>query len=223
MIRPNFMFSCVALLALSLSAGCVSGGGSSLSTVVDAIEGVKENTSPYVDAYIQFLGPDARWTGPVLWSVHVSARESQLPDFEVTPALPKIRSPGAPELSNRIPASALGIAGGKSIPAGAVDRKLLSLEQVRDRLRHLGGAMAASDDESSSCISAVKVRMTRADGSVVEKQACRGSAVWTQVASELAAEFMTQSRYPRSAEVSPAEAPAKDAPSAAAPKSGSHG
>jgi hypothetical protein len=193
MSRSNFKARIVAFLALSVTAGCVSGGGSSLSTVVDAIEGIKGSNSPVVDAYIQYLGPDARWAGPVLWTVHVSARDSQAPVFEVIPALPKSRSGGAPELSARVPASALGLTQGKSAPAAPAG--LLTQEQVRDRLLHLGSAMASSEAESAACMMAVKVRLTRADGTVQEKQACRGSAVWTQVASELAAEFMTQSRY----------------------------
>ncbi len=193
MIRTNFKSRVVAFLVLSVTAGCVSGGNSSLSTMVDAIEGMKGSNSPVVDAYIQYLGPDARWAGPVLWTVHVSARDSQAPIFEVIPALPKSTRNGAPELSGRVPASALGLTQGKSAPAASAG--LLTQEQVRDRLQHLGSAMASSDNETAACMTAVKVRLTRADGTVQEKQACRGSAVWTQVASELAAEFMTQSTY----------------------------
>jgi hypothetical protein len=211
MIRSNFKSGLVALLSLASAVGCVSGGGSSLSNVVDAIEGMKGSNSPVVDAYIQYLGPDARWAGPVLWTIHVSARDSQTPVFEVTPALPKLKGTGAPELSGRVPASALGLTQGKSSPVGSKQSPILSQEEVRDRLQHLGAAMASSDDEISACVSAVKVRLTRADGTVQEKQACRGSAVWTQVASELASEFMTQSRYPAAEAAAPAPGAEKSA------------
>jgi hypothetical protein len=216
MVRSNFCSGVVALLSLVSAAGCVSGGGSTLSNVVDATEGMKGANSPIVEAYIQYLVPDSRWAGPVLWTIHVSARDTQTPVFEVIPALPKLKSTGAPELSGRVPASGLGMTQGKSVPSATNQSPVLSQEEVRDRFQHLGAALASSDDETSACISAVKVRLTRADGTVQEKQACRGSAVWTQVASELASEFMTQSRYPASGLTAPAPAAETIAPAPAA-------
>lgn len=196
MIRSKFKLGWISLLSLASATACVSGSNSSLSTVVDALDGIRGSNAPVVDAYVQYLGPDSRWAGPVLWTIHVSARDGHAPVFEVTPELPKAKFNSAPELSNRVPASALGLTQGKTAPSSASNSRMLSLEQVRDRLQHLGAALASADPEAGACVAAVKVRLTRADGTVNEKQACRGSAVWTQVASELAAEFMGQSRYP---------------------------
>ncbi len=196
------------ILAMMTASGCVSGGPGGLGGVVDALEEMQGNASPVVEAYIQYPGPDARWAGPVLWSVHVSARDASSLRFEVAPALP--RAQVLPELSNRVPASALGMTQSKD-GAAAAAAVVLGLEDVRDRLKHLAAAVSASEEEDSACQSVVKVRLTRADGSVVEKQGCRGSSVWTQVASELAAEFMAQSRYPQ---------PAMDSVRSSAPEAG---
>ncbi|MEN9722247.1 MAG: hypothetical protein RJB38_233 [Pseudomonadota bacterium] len=195
--------------------GCVGGGSSNLSSVMDAIEGMKSNSSPVVEGYIQFPSADARWAGPVLWSVYASARDEGQPVFEVTPKLPRRQNlPSVPELSGRTPASALGMAARSA--SGAPTVKTLGREEVRERLQLLATSVASFEEEKVACVSAVKVRLTRADGSVLEKQACRGSAVWTQVASELAAEFMDQSRMARvpasSSDSLAAPAPASGAP-----------
>ena len=197
MKRFNSRLAWITLALSASGAGC-AGGSSTLSNVVEAIEGLKGSSSPVVEAYIQYPGTESRWAGPVLWTVHVSAHDSHSPVFEITPALPRPKAAGAPELVGRIPASSLGLTQGKSSsgqPAGTVS---LTQQQVRERLQHLAEALASADEETASCLSSVKVRLTRADGTVLEKQACRGSQVWTQVASELAAEFMTMSRIAQS-------------------------
>ncbi|MBU6375713.1 MAG: hypothetical protein KGQ59_06940 [Bdellovibrionales bacterium] len=182
-----------ALVLAGLSSGC-AGGSSTLNHVVEAIEGIQVNTSPVVEAFIQYPGPDAKWAGPVLWTIHVAAFEGVEPTFEVSPALPKMRSTTAPELVGRVPASALGMAQGRTIPVVTTESRVWNHQQIRERLQNLSELMLSSADEKEACASSVKVRMTRADGSVIEKQACRGSQQWTQTASELAAEFMTMSR-----------------------------
>lgn len=211
----SFSSRCRWVLGFFALGGCVSGGNSSLSTVTDALEGMKGSGSPFVEAYIQDLGADPRWAGPVLWTVHVSAREGGAPLFEVSPALPQLKESGAPELSSRVPASALGLTQGRSVPPAA--SRLLSAEQVRDRLGHLATAMASGGADSAACVHAIRVRLTREDGSVVEKQGCRGSAAWTQAAGELSAEFMALSRYPRPQPAVPAPLEAKPAAGSADP------
>ena len=77
--------------------------------------------------------------------------------------------------------------------------------QIRDRLANLARVIQAGDASVEACSSAVKVRLSRADGSVVEKQGCRGSTNWSQVVSEFTAEWIkvsgmhvVQSREPAS-------------------------
>ena len=115
-------------LSLAILVGCVSGNNSNVSNLADATS-VSGNSSPFVEAYIQYLGPDARWAGPVLWTVHVSAHDSQDPAIEVLPQLPRIKDSFLSELSGRTPASALGLTQGKTVPAVS---PRLTQEQVRD-------------------------------------------------------------------------------------------
>ena len=99
----SFSSRCRWVLGFFALGGCVSGGNSSLSTVTDALEGMKGAGSPFVEVYIQDLGPDPRWAGPVLWTVHASAREGSVPLFEVSPALPQMKENSLSELSRRVP------------------------------------------------------------------------------------------------------------------------
>ena len=207
---------------LAGSVGCVGANNASLSTVVEALEGARPS-SPFVEAHIQYVGPEARWAGPVLWTVHVVAREGS-PVFEVIPALPRAKGQtAAPEVSNRAPASALGLT---QIPEGQVARqeaKGFTLEQVRERLAHLASVVTAGDKETQACSTVIKVRLSRADGSVVENQGCRASNNWSQTVSEVATEFMTASTVAVVAPVAPATAPVS-APAEAKPAAhGDHG
>jgi hypothetical protein len=186
------------MLAVLLS-GCAGGG--SLSVVVEALEGVR-NPSPFVEAYIQQLGPDARWAGPALWTLHVTARDGVAPSFELTPALPAatIKDPGAEptglEPAMRVPASALGKVQMPAPQDPSTVRKIPTTEEVRERLLVLAGAIQTAESEEQACSTAVRVRMTRADGSVLERQGCRASPQWSQLVSEFSAEFMGASRFP---------------------------
>lgn len=185
----------IALSTLLIgAAGCVGANNASLSTVVDALEGAAPHASPVVEAYVQYLGPDARWAGPALWSLHVSAKDGTLPVIELVPAISGARAPiAAPEVLGRAPASALGLT---RIPGQAIQAAIQqsikppSLDQVRDRLAHLAGIIQAGDASTEACSMAVRVRLTRADGSVIEKQGCRASTNWSQLVSEISAEWI---------------------------------
>jgi hypothetical protein len=185
-------------VGVALQAGVLAGcaGGGSLSTVVEALEGV-QNTSPFVEAYIQYIGPDARWAGPKLWMLHVTARDGASPSVTLSPSLPAVetRSP-APEVAARAPASALGMVQMPTPPEQAPARKIHTTEEVRERLLGLAGAIQAADAENQACSTVVRVRLTRADGSVLERQGCRASPYWSQTVSEFSTEFMGASRYP---------------------------
>jgi hypothetical protein len=235
-MSKNFIVPFSVAVGTSLILGaCVGANNASLSTVVEALEGAR-NPSPYVEAYVQYLGPDARWAGPALWTLHVTARDGVAPQFEVTPALPRaerIESKPAPtgvEVTNRAPASALGLT---QMPAVAVAEvspvasgtKTYSTEEIRERLAHLATTVQAGENETRACSTVVKVRLSRADGSVVEKQGCRGSVAWSQVVSEFSAEFIGASRFP-AAVAAPVAAPVTapvGAPAAQAEKTTDHG
>jgi len=203
MSRSFSQLSSVVLLSSLL--GCV-GNNASLNTALEALEGV--SSSPVVEAHIQYLGPDARWAGPALWTLHVSAREAGAPVIELSPEIqPKTEIPQSLTVGGRAPASALGLT---RVSGSAVNQQKLaeaypSVEQIRDRLAHLARVIQAGDASVEACSSAVKVRLSRADGSVVEKQGCRGSTNWSQVVSEFTAEWIkvsgmhvVQSREPAS-------------------------
>ena len=201
------------VMSVGGALGCVGANNASLSTVVEALEGARA-ASPYVEAYIQYVGPDAKWAGPALWTLHVSARDGVSPLFEVTPALPKetrpVSQPSSVEVSNRAPASALGLTQMPAVQtvSAVQTAKAFSTEEIRERLAHLATAVQVGDAETQACSTAIKVRLTRADGSVLEKQGCRASPQWSQVVSEFSAEMIGASRYVASAPAETAPVPA---------------
>ena len=217
----------VAVLGTIMSGvvlqGCVGAGSGSLSTVVEALEGAR-NASPFVEAHVQYVGPDARWAGPALWTLHVSAKEGSAPAIDVTPRLPAVEPTDEVTVQQRTPASALGMTQMQAPADSTASGQRVTSEEIRERLVLLASTLQAAEQENQACSTAVRVRMVRADGSVLERQGCRASAQWSQVVSEFSAELMGASRYPAGIrpalpETVPAQgtAPAAEPAPAAAP------
>jgi hypothetical protein len=199
----------VGLISAAAGVGCAGTGNGSLSTVVEALEGAR-NVSPFVEAHVQFIGPDARWAGPALWSLHVSAKEGDRPILEVTPKLPEASSKSSP--NSRIAGDLEGVRRGPASALGMTQRASVSTdwdlgptsEKIRERLALIASALQAAEAETFACSTTVRVRLARADGSVVERQGCRGSVQWSQTVSEFAAEMMSASRFRSPAAIAPA-------------------
>lgn len=162
----------VLILALAAaSQGCLS-----MQNSVDAIT-ESMSTQPYVEAYIEYAGPQARWAGPSSFVLHVNAKQDTGPaELSVTPALFKKATPAPTTANSRAPASAPG-------PA-------LTGEAAREQLAHLATALQGASEAFRGCLSPVRVRLIRADGGLVEKQGCRGQNGWSRVASEAVDHFI---------------------------------
>ncbi len=184
----------VGLAASFGAAGCLS---MQSQTTLDAIEGAMSN-QPFVEAYVEYAGPQARWAGPTSFILHVMAKDAGAAQISVTPALfDEINKD--PTMSGRAPASQ-GYAG----------------DQAREQLAHLATALQGAEQTFRGCLSPVRVRLIRADGSILEKHGCRGQNGWSRVASETVNNFITAALFGVTNRV-PASAPA------AAPATGNAG
>jgi hypothetical protein len=128
-------------------------------TTLDAIAG---SGQPYVEAFIEYRGPQAQWVGPANWVLHIVSKDSEKPEI-VVPVAWAIDSAG----ETRKPAS-----------------QLLTGEEVRAKLTALASTVGEEDSAFHGCLSPIHVRMIRADGNVLDKQGCRGQSRWAKAASD---------------------------------------
>ncbi len=133
----------------------------------------------YVEAFIEFAGPEARWAGPQSFILHVDARDGTRAKIELTP------SPFRKAVQRKAPTD-----------GSIVERTLASAGQgpsdtVRDRLADLAAMLDSPDRSFRGCLSPVRVRLIRSDGAVTERQGCRSQISWTRTASRIFSDFLS--------------------------------
>jgi hypothetical protein len=149
-----------------------------------------------VEAFIEHAGPAEKWAGPEPVMVQFSARDANhaysllsAPEWRVggTGADPEIkadtaRAPAAQGHHQDAPQAAM--AGEASV------RKAWKGEELRARLALFAEAVAdpSATAQAGGCLYPVRVRLLRADGTVLEKAGCRASKGWPQLASRLLAD-----------------------------------
>jgi hypothetical protein len=192
------------LTALAIAAlagmGCLS---MQSQTTLDAIHSAM-SIQPYVEGYVEYAGPNSKWSGPASFILHVSAKEAGYARISATPPIFGEMAP-PPTMGGRVPAS-------QGYP----------MELAREHLAHLATAIQGADPGFRGCLSPVRIRLVRADGSLLEKQGCRGQSGWARVASETVSHFVTAMVHglPAPAPAQPAQAvpaQAQTQPGVAAP------
>lgn len=164
-----------AVVAVSMVAGCMSMQGD--GNTLDLVEESMGNFKPILEAYIEYSGPQARWAGPASFILHVDAKDGQYPKIQVNPNL-FLPETGDPEITGRVPAA-----------------ERLTTEQARDRLNILAVLMQEQEQVFRGCLSPVRVRLIRQDGSIIERQGCRGQVGWSKEASEVVNYFISGGVY----------------------------
>lgn len=156
-LGSKLLLTGAGIIAAAGVTACMTGQN---QTTLDAITG--NSTQPYVEAFLEFRGPQERWAGPANWVMHVVAKDGEKPQIVAPPAWMTETTSQA-----RKPAS-----------------QLLTGEEARAKLTGL--ASVASDGGSSfhGCMYPIHVRLIRADGNVLDKQGCRDQSHWAKAASE---------------------------------------
>ena len=160
----------VAVLG-GVGVGCTGMAGHS---TLDAIS-EQAGHQPYVEAFIEYAGPAEKWGGPVSLVLHVSAREGAAPEVTSTPPLHIVKGGGPTVEKNRVPASVK-----------------MTNEAAREQLGLLAMALGTGKQEFRGCMYPVKVRLIKADNSIVEKYGCRGQSGWARAASEVVSNFLAE-------------------------------
>ena len=147
----------------SLAASCTSIKSGS---VLEAFKGIGSGkSSPVIETYIEYAGPNTHWAGPGSLLVYLDLKDSAAGvKVQVTPAIQAGNQAGNP---NAMP----------------------SIDETRELLKRLVEEMDKNDDEFSGCMLPIRVRLVRADQSVIERDGCRSETGWPGLASQIVAKF----------------------------------
>jgi hypothetical protein len=198
---------------MSLSSLTVFSGCTSLQDESGALSALAEfaGKKAIVEGVIEYSGPSAQWAGPRTLTLHVTAREGEQTQIQATPDLNW--SVGGEssvvwlEDAGRKPAGALAFGTAGATPAGKypVD---FAREQLTQLAKELEDAEDSETGRFTQCLYPVRVRLTRTDGTLLEKNGCRGAGGWEQKASEYASQVLGHLASSRGQSAAPAPAPA---------------
>lgn len=146
-------------------SGCL---GSRSQASLDEISDSLGTSSPYVEAFIEYGAPQSKWVGPTAFLLHIDAKDNTATSIAVTPAMFEKVKPSA-TMGERVPAS--------------VSQAGMTTNVARDHLTELAKNMEEGGTPYSGCLNPIRVRLIRQDGTLTEKQGCRGFG-WARSASE---------------------------------------
>lgn len=162
-------------LALCLSTSCSQLKAPQKPDLRSAAAGPGGMNDPaVVEAYLEYVGPPEKWAGPKPFSIHVDASREGPIQIKLTSAFeaPELRS-----WSSRT--------GGEFHVPGVTETRALLAELAR--------LSAQKGETFQACVNPVRVRLIRADQSVVERLGCRGQGDWAAQVSQLTSLFMEAS------------------------------
>lgn len=181
MFQPKNNRLSPALVVGALGALLITGAGCLSTQTQTSLDG-SQPASPFVEAYIEYPGPQEKWSGPASFILHVTAKDNGFVQIVTTPAWASEDNKAVPapahepvEVHGRVPASAL---------SKTATKRQMASEEARELLSHLHTAIQGGGATFKGCMSPVRVRLVRADGGLVEKQGCRSEIGWARAVSE---------------------------------------
>lgn len=182
----NQRFLVMMAVCISLSA-CLSARNHPALDAAQGIPGVggqqgTKSDENIVEVYFEFPGPQEKWAGPASFVLHVSAKDPHWALIHIAPAW-----------FNEEDTFDVPVPGVSPAPNPAkVSIKGLSSDFARERMRYLAGAVLSGNDPAfKGCLSPVRVRLIRDDGTFIEKTGCRSESGWSKIASDMVEYFMT--------------------------------
>jgi hypothetical protein len=186
----------VAGVAISLTVtgwGCLSMQSQS---TLDAANGAGGSNQPFVEAYIEYPGPQAKWSGPASFILHVTAKDAGPAQITTTPELATADKPAAlptapsdhseDEVSQRAPAAS-------GLAHMVTPFRNMSSDEARSQLAYLANSLQGAQAPFRGCMSPVRVRLVRANGSLLERLGCRSELGWSRAVSESVSTFVDAS------------------------------
>lgn len=141
------------------------------------LESISPQGGHFVEAVVEYSGPDARWAGPQNFVLRVQV--SQDHQTKVSWIVPEFKD--------------------KAMFAG---RQLASVPKdenqagaIQDQMRALAFEIQKETGAYTGCLWPVRVRMVRNDGVVIERRGCRGQNRWTERAGRFFDQMLSASIY----------------------------
>jgi hypothetical protein len=187
--QKNWLVYSIAGFALVLS-GCF---GSTDERSEDSANPLSDDpTLPFIEATIEYPGPHEKWAGPQNFSIKVV-------NWSAGGAKVTIHPPLSKNVSHKMKHAKQSEASG------------LSTEAARADFARLHTALQSDESGVHGCLSPIKVKLLRADGALVERQACRTQPGWPRVAHEIANHWIELAVFPqKGAQKEPEKEPKKE-------------
>ena len=190
MFQPKRSPLSPALVSGALGALLLTGAGCLSTQTQSSLDG-SQPASPFVEAYVEYPGPQDKWSGPASFVLHVTAKDKGFVQIVTAPAWASeeakavpIPAPKAVEVHGRVPASVL---------SKTANQRQMGAEEARELIAQLHTAIQGAGAPFKGCMSPVRVRLVRADGGLVEKQGCRSEIGWARAVSETVNVFVSAS------------------------------
>lgn len=188
------------VVLLATGWGCLSMQSQS---TLDGPSSTSSSSQSYVEAYVEYPGPQFKWAGPASYILHVTAKDAGLAQITMTPELKqaeKSRVESHDEevtSSTRAPAAAapMDTSAPASVPppTSVPSFRNMTSDEARAQLAYMANALQGAQAPFRGCMSPVRVRMVRANGSILEKQGCRSEQGWSRAVSETVSAFVDAS------------------------------
>ena len=204
LFQSNGTVTRLALLSsLVLAGACTSLTDHPAMNSLEAVKGQSNPGQPYVEAYFEFVGPQAKWAGPPSWVVHVDAREGEWARVKTQPTLftegaATATIPTAPDETIKE-----GAHGGEKRAPAAVSKaqppaSSLTVQNARTQLAEIASMISPDRKPQSvvnlACLHPVRVRLIKQDGTVLDQQGCRSIHGWEAQVAKTTAAFLDSSR-----------------------------
>jgi hypothetical protein len=160
-------------LGLLLAPACVSTNNDDLTSPVAPSD---HSGAPFTEAYIEYPGPNDKWSGPQNFVVHIQTRGTTSAQITIVPKQQNAPTQGGTQAGTD------------------TDAQIVPIEMVRDQLARLSAAIQEKENTFRPCLYPVRVNLIRSDGALVERQGCRGNEGWPRVASEVVNHLMEMTR-----------------------------
>ncbi len=187
LLIKKFPYFLVFVLIGALSVSCV--GSREHPMLTELYKGETSEAAPFVEAYIEYVGPGEKYAGYKNFLVYLRARDEKNVEISYSPHMKFHHNQQVPDEKTREIAN---------IKAG--DMKIEKIQIVRGYLTRLSDLLEEADgekekvgevkDSKTACLSPVRVRLIRQDGALIEKHGCRTPTGWTVKLSQLVSDII---------------------------------
>jgi len=138
--------------------------------------------STFVEAYLEYVGPPDRWAGPRTLTLHLLAHDAEQASAILTP------NPVTPK------SAAGGDTPSAAANSGASGHLPVAQLVARAELDELGRAVLEQAIPFAGCLYPIRVKLIRADGSLLEREGCRGNHGWPVAVSRTVSDMIRIAR-----------------------------